>query len=162
MEMTYDNILSWIKEYFDVYSKYGQEPKSADRMLKYFTPELRFIPYIAPIGGPEGGFKSREEFINTAVAHTGWYEKLTPVEITIDERRKTVAVLFLIDVYDRKTGKVTVKRSAFSHYDLILDKNDTIKIKTIKFFWEVLPVGVPEFFELYPEKPGERTKEGKK
>ena len=153
MEMTYDNILSWIKEYFDIYSKYGQEPETADRMKEYFAPDLRFIPYIAPIGGPDGGFKSRDEFIRTAVGHTGWYEKLTPMEITIDERRKTVAVLFLIDVYDRNTGKVTVRRSAFSHYDLVLDEKNTIKIKIIKFFWEVLPVGVPEFFEIYPEKP---------
>jgi hypothetical protein len=154
MKMTYDNILKWTREYFEFYSKYGQEPKTADRMKEYFAPDLRFIPYIASIGGPEGGFNSAEEFIKTAVGHTGWYEKLTPVEITIDERQKTVAVLFLIDVYDRKTGKITVKRSAFSLYDLVLDEAEKIKIKKIRFFWEVLPSGALEFFELYPEKPG--------
>jgi hypothetical protein len=149
MEFTYDNIVKWMKEYFEVYSNYGQEPETADRMKEYFAPDLKFMPYIAPLGGPEGGFRSRDEFIQTAVAHTGWYEKLTPLDITVDDRRKVVVVIFNIDVYDRKTGKVAVKRSAIAHYYLVLDEKNTIKIKTIRFFWEVLPTGVPEFFELY-------------
>jgi hypothetical protein len=152
MKMTYDNIVKWMKEYFDVYSNYGQEPGTSDRMKEYFAPDLRFIPYIAAIGGPEKGFHSRDEFIRTAVAHTAWYEKLTPVNMTVDVKQNSVAVLFIIDVYDRKTGKVAVKRSAFSHYELVLDENETIKIKSIRFFWEVLPPDVKEFFEIFNER----------
>jgi hypothetical protein len=151
MELTYDNILKWMKEYFHVYSTYGQVPETADRMKDYFTPDLRFIPYIAAIGGPEGGFMSRDEFIHTAKSHSSWYEKLTPEDFTIDVNRNVVAVRFGMQVIDRKTGEVAVKKSAMAHYELVLDENDNIKIKTIRFFWEVLPPGVPEFYDLYED-----------
>ena len=151
MKLTYDNIHSWMKEYFKVYSTYGQDSKTANRMNDYFTPDLRFIPYIAAIGGPEGGFFSRDEFIHTAKSHSSWYEKLTPMDITIDENRKVVAVLFGMEVINRKTGEVVVKKSAMAHYELVLDENDAIKIKTIRFFWEVLPPGVPEFYDLFED-----------
>jgi hypothetical protein len=150
MELTNESITKWMDEYFDVYAKYGQVAETANRMHKYFAPDLRFIPYIAPIGGPEKGFHTADEFIQTAVRHTAWYEKLTPLIYTVDEKRKSVVVMFTIDVYDRQTGKVAVTRTAMSHYELMLDQNKDIKIKTIRFFWEVLPTTVKEFFELFP------------
>jgi len=151
MKLTYDDILKWMKEYFEVYSTYGQDSKTADRMNDYFAPDLRFIPYIAAIGGPEGGFFSRDEFLNTAKSHSSWYEKLTPVDITVDEKRKVAAVIFGMEIINRKTGEVVVKKSAIAHYELVLDEDNTIKIKTIRFFWEVLPAGVPEFYELFED-----------
>jgi len=151
MALTYDNILRWMKEYFKVYSTYGQDPKTAHRMNDYFAPDLRFMPYIAALGGPEGGFTSRDEFLRTAISHSSWYEKLTPEDITVDERRMVAAVLFRMEVFNRKTGEVAVKKSAMAHYELVLDENNTIKIKTIRFFWEVLPPGVPEFYDLFKE-----------
>jgi len=150
MELTYDNILKWIEEYFETYSTYGQNPETADRMKDYFVPDLLFMPYIAAIGGPEGGFRSRDEFIQTAKAHPSWYEKLTPQDITIDERRQVTVVRFGMEIINRKTGEVVVKKSAMAHYELALDEKSTIKIKTIRFFWEVLPTGVPEFYDLFP------------
>jgi len=149
MELTYDIIVKWMKDYFEVYGKYGQEPDTYQIMNDYFAPDLRFIPYIAGLGGPEGGFRSRDEFLRTAIAHTSWYEKLTPLDITVDERRKAVVVIFNIDVYDRKTGLIVVKRNAIAHYNLILDDQKTIKIKTIRFFWETMPPGVKEFYEIF-------------
>jgi len=149
MELTYDIIVKWMKDYFEVYGKYGQEPDTYQIMNDYFAPDLRFIPYIAGLGGPEGGFRSRDEFLRTAIAHTSWYEKLTPLDITVDERRKAVVVIFNIDVHDRKTGLIVVKRNAIAHYNLILDDQKTIKIKTIRFFWETLPPGVKEFYEIF-------------
>lgn len=149
MELTYDNIVKWMKDYFEVYGKYGQEPDTYQIMNDYFAPDLRFIPYIAGLGGPEGGFRSRDEFLRTAIAHTSWYEKLTPLDITVDERRKAVVVIFNIDVHDRKTGLIVVKRNAIAHYNLILDDQKTIKIKTIRFFWETMPPGVKEFYEIF-------------
>jgi hypothetical protein len=140
-----------MKKYFKDYSTYGQDPKTAHRMNDYFAPDLRFIPYIAALGGPEGGFTSRDEFLRTAKSHSSWYEKLTPEDITVDERRKVAAVQFGMEVINRKTGEVAVKKSAMAHYELVLDENSTIKIKTIRFFWEVLPPGVPEFYDLFKD-----------
>jgi len=151
MKPTYDDILRWMTEYFKVYSTYGQDSKTADKMNDYFAPDLRFIPYIAGIGGPEGGFFSRDEFIRTAKSHSSWYERLTPEDITIDENRKVVAVRFGMEVINRETGEVVVKKSAMAHYELVLDENSSYKIKTIRFFWEVLPPGVPEFYDLFED-----------
>jgi hypothetical protein len=151
MTLTYDNIIGWMKEYFKVYSAYGQDSKTAHRMNDYFAPDLRFIPYIAALDGPEGGFTSRDEFLHKAISHSSWYEKLTPEDITVDERRKVVVVLFRMEVTNRKTGEVVVEKSAMAHYELVLDENNTLKIKTIRFFWEVLPPGVPEFYDLFKE-----------
>jgi len=149
MELTYDNIVKWMKEYFEVYSTYGQDAKTGDRMNDYFAPDMRFIPYIAAIGGPQGGFHSRDEFVQKAKAHPSWYEKLTPEEIIVDEKRKAVVVLFKMNVMNRKTGELAVNKRAMSHYELILDEKKTIKIKTIRFFWEILPPGVPEFYDIF-------------
>jgi hypothetical protein len=149
VELTYDLILKWMKDYFEVYSSYGQDPKTVQRMNDYFAPQLRFIPYIAALGGPEGGFMSRDEFMQKAVSHPSWYEKLTPEEIIVDERRLAVVALFRMNVINRKTGQVVVDKKAMSHYELALEAGNALKIKTIRFFWEVLPPGVPEFYDLF-------------
>ena len=150
MELTYDSISEWMQEYFQTYSTYGQKPETADRMKNYFAPDLQFIPYIAGIGGPEGGFKSRDEFIQKAKTHPSWYEKLIPDDLTIDERKKAVVVRFRMEIVDIKKNEIVIRRNAIAHYELILDEESNIKIKTIRFFWEVLPEGVKEFYELYP------------
>ncbi len=149
MELTYDNILNWMKEYFETYSAYGQKPETADRMKDFFAPDLRFIPYIAGIGGPEGGFRSRDEFIRTAKSHPSWYERLIPDDITIDERRKVAVILFRMEVVDTKKDEVVIRKSAMAHYELVLDENETIKIKKILFFWETMPLDKKEFYELF-------------
>jgi hypothetical protein len=148
-ELNYDSIQRWMKEYFQTYSAYGQKPETADRMKDFFAPDLRFIPYIAGIGGPDGGFKSRDEFIQTAKSHPSWYERLIPDVFTIDERQKTVVVLFRMEVVDTKKNEVAIRKSAIAHYELTLDENNTIKIKKIRFFWEVMPEGFKEFYELF-------------
>ena len=122
MELTYENILDFMTEYFTVYSTYGQKLETAQRMHDFFLPDLRFIPYIAALGGPEGGFKSRDEFLTTAVRHTAWYEKLTPKDITIDERRNIAVVLFGMEVVDVEKEEVVVEKSAIAHYQLALDE----------------------------------------
>lgn len=149
MELTYDSIKGWVKEYFDTYSTYGQKPETADMMHKFFAPDLVFIPYIAGIGGPEGGFRNADEFIQTAKTHPEWYERLIPDDITIDERRGVFVALFRMEVVDTKKEEVVIRKSAMAHYELMLDKEENIKIKTIRFFWEVMPEGFKEFYELF-------------
>ena len=149
MELNYDSIEKWMQKYFDTYSTYGQKPETADRMEEFFAPDLRFIPYIAKIGGPEGGFKNRNEFIQTAKTHPSWYERLIPDDLTIDEKKRAVVVRFRMEVVDTKKDEVVIRKNAMAHYELILDENNTIKIKKIRFFWEVMPEGFKEFYDIY-------------
>lgn len=151
----YEDILGWMQEYFKVYSTYGQDPRTGERMKEYFAPDMRFIPYIAALGGPQGGFANRDEFITRAAAHSAWFERLTPRDIIIDVKRMAAVVVFGMEVIDNKTGKAVVKKSAMSHYELVLDEKGKLKIKTIRFFWEIQPPGVPEFYDLFKnDEPG--------
>ena len=146
MELVYDNIVNWMKDYFKVYSTYGQDPKTAQRMNDYFTPDLEFIPYIAALRGP---VTSRDDFLRNTTSHPSSYEKLTPEDIAVDERRKVVVALLRLEIIDRKTEEVLVKKSSIAHYQLVLDENNTIKIKKIRFFWQDLPPGALEVVDVF-------------
>jgi len=146
MELVYDDIVKWMKDYFNVYSNYGQDPKTAHRMNDYFLPDLEFMPYIASLRGP---VTSRDDFLRNTTSHPSSYEKLTPEDIAVDERRKVVVALLRLEIIDRKTGEVLVKKSSIAHYQLVLDENKTIKIKKIHFFWQDLPPGTLEVVDVF-------------
>jgi hypothetical protein len=149
MEITYDSIVKWMQDYFKVYSMYGQAAETAHRLDDYFTPDLEFTPYIAALGGPQKPIASRDDFLSTAISHPSWYEVLTPVDTAVDERRLVVVVMFKLQVIDKKAQQVVVEKSAMSHYQLVREDGDALKISKIKFFWEVMPPGVPEFYDLF-------------
>jgi hypothetical protein len=145
MELTYENILKFMEDYFKAYTAYAQDSKTTHRMHDYFAPDFEFIPYVAGLEHTT----DRDEFLSIMSSHPSSYETLTPEDIIIDERRKVVVVLLKTEVVDRKTGKVAVAKSYLPRYQLGLDENDTIKIKKLQFFWEVLPPGALEVHEVF-------------
>ncbi len=54
--------------------------------------------------------------------------------MTIDERRKTVFAIIKFEFIDRKTGEVLVVERGATQYQLVLDENGSIKIKSFVFF----------------------------
>ena len=58
-------------------------------------------------------------------------------------------MLLRTEVTDRKTGEVVVRKSYLPRYQLVLDENDTIKIKKLQFFWEVLPPGALDVHNVF-------------
>lgn len=152
MELTYDNILKWMKEYFETYNSYAQNPETVHRMDKYFAPDMEFFPYVASLKGPEGSVNNREDFYKILAGHPSSYETFEPEDIVIDERRGVAVVLLKVQVFDSKTKKVLLRKSYLPWYKLILDENRNFKIKTIRFFWEVMPPGTLEVNELFSGK----------
>lgn len=146
MELTYDNIVKWMKEYLRVYSEYGQDPATVHRMHDYYAPDLEFITYF---GAPSITTTSRDDFLRHAVSHPSSYERLTPEDITVDERRKVVVVIIKFEAIDRKTGEVLVQERGISHYQLVLDENNAIKIKKVRFFREDLPPGTLRVSDVF-------------
>ena len=148
MELTYDNMVNWMKEYLTVYSERGQDPATMHQMNDYYAPDLEFIAHI---GMPQGPLvvTSRDDFLHHALLHPSSYERLTPEDITVDERRKVVVVLIKFEAIDRKTGEVLVGERGMSHYQLALDENNTIKIKRLLFFREDLPPGTLRVFDVF-------------
>ena len=149
MELTYDSILTWMREYFDTYNSYAQNPETVHKMDKYFAPDMEFIPYVASLKGPRGRVTSRDDFYQILAGHPSSYETFVPEDIVIDEKRGVVVVLLKVQVFDSKTKEVLLRKSYLPWYQLVLDEDSTIKIKKIQFFWEVMPPGTLEVNELF-------------
>lgn len=145
MEFNYDDVIQYMKNYFDTFNKYGQHPDTIHRMDDYFAPDFNFLPYVATIQPVSG----REEWYKVLLSHPSGFEKLTPHDIIFDERQKVVVVLIKAEISDSKTGELLVTKHYFARYPLVLDENNTIKIKELKFFWEVLPPGAMEIDDVF-------------
>ena len=145
MELTYDMIVKFMQDYFETFNTYGQDPKTINRLDEYYAPDVEFTPYVAGIGHCD----SREDFYRVLLSHPSGYEKLTPEEIVVDERRRAVVVLIKAEISDSQTGEVLVTKRYFVLYPLELDVNNTLKIKKIQLFWEVLPPGAMEIDDVF-------------
>jgi len=145
MELTYGSIASYMKEYFEEFNTFGQNPATIHRMDKYFAPDFEFIPYVATIPKVVG----RDAWYKVLLSHPSGYEKLTPEDMVIDDRRKVAVVLIKAEIIDPATREVLVTKRYFAHYPLVLDENNTIKIKRLQFFWEVLPPGAMEIDDVF-------------
>jgi hypothetical protein len=145
MELTYDTIVKYMKDYFETFNKYGQNPKTIHRLDDYYAPDVEFNPYVAGIGHSTG----RDEFYRILLSHPSGYEKLTPEEIVVDERRRIAVVLIKAEISDSKTGEMLVTKRYFVLYPLVLDENESIKMKKIQLFWEVLPPGALEISDVF-------------
>ncbi len=145
MELTYDTIVKYMKDYFETFNTYGQDPKTINRLDEYYAPDIEFIPYVAGVGHSTG----RDEFYRILLSHPSGYEKLTPEEIVVDERRRIAVVLIKAEISDSQTGEVLVTKRYFVLYPLVLDENNKIKMKKIQLFWEVLPPGAMEIDDVF-------------
>jgi hypothetical protein len=140
MELTYESMVKFMEEYFPVYSEYGQDPATAHRLNDYYTPDFVLTGYV---GFPEPlVYTSRDAFLAFDVSHPSSYERLTPEDMTVDERRKTVFVIIKLEFIDRKTGEVLVKERGATQYQLVLDQNDRIKVKSFVFFPQRVAPGI--------------------
>jgi hypothetical protein len=152
MKPAYDDIVRWMEGYFEAYNAYAQNPGTVHRMSEYFTPDVRFVPYVSAFGGPGNAVTSRDDFFRMFTSHPTVYEKFTVEDIAVDERR-LVAVAFLkVALFDSKTNEVLVRKHYMPKYQLVLDEKGALKISTILFFWEATP---PEVDEAYAIKKPE-------
>ena len=145
MILNHDTITKFMKDYFDTFNIYGQDPKNINRLDDYYAPDLKFFPYVAGIGHSEG----RDEFYKILLSHPSGKEQLTPEEIIVDEKQNIAVILIKAEISDSKTGEILVTKRYFVLYPLVLDENDTIKIKEILLFWEVLPPGAMEIDDVF-------------
>ncbi len=145
MECSYDYVMNWMKDYFDVYSVYGQDIETACKMNEYLEKDLKFVPYISSI---KGSYNTREDLLKYTTAHPSCYEKLTPLDIVIDMKRMVAVALLNLEVIDQKTGKIMVSKKSLAEYHLIQD-DKCLKICKIVYFWEVLEPGSLEVADVF-------------
>jgi hypothetical protein len=139
MKPGYDEIMAWMKQYFASYNKYAQDSSTVHNMDEYFAPDMRFMPYMSVFGGPEAGHRSREDFYRMLTSHPDDYEKFEVLDVFVDEERLVAVAFLMATIFDAKTDAVKVRKHYLPLYELTLDENDTLKIKTIRFFWEASP-----------------------
>ena len=151
MKPTYNDVIEWMQEYFAAYNAFAQNPDTVHRMSKYFTEDVRFVPFISDFGGPEHAVTSRDDFFRMFIGHPTVYEKFEVEDIAVDERRMIAVALLKVALYDSKTEEVLLRKHYLPRYQLVLDETGALKISTILFFWEAMPPGVDEAYAI--EKP---------
>ena len=139
MDATYDTIAQWMREYFETYNLHAQYEDTVHAMDKFFDPDLRFMPYMYLFGGPEAGHTSRESFYAMLTGHPDDYEQFEVLDIFVDERRLTATAFLKATIYDANTDLPLLQKHYLPLYELTVDENDQLKIKTIRFFWESSP-----------------------
>lgn len=139
MKPTYDEIVQWMKDYFAEYNASAQDAATVHAMDKYFAPDLTFIPYMYLFGGPENAIKSREDFYAMLTGHPEDYEKFVVHDIFVDERRMVAVAFVRATIYETATDRVKVEKDYLPLYELSLDEGGSLKIDTIRFFWEASP-----------------------
>ena len=145
MTFTYDDIVDYLRVYFEDFNQYGQNPATIHRMDAYFAPDFEFIPYVAWIPRVSG----RESWYKVLLSHPSGYEKLTPEDIVIDMKRMVAVVMIKAEISDSKTGELLVTKRYFARYPMAVDENNKLKIKKLQFFWEVLTPGSMEIDDVF-------------
>jgi len=151
MKMTYDQMLTWIEEYFEVFNKYGQDPEGIHRMDEYFAKDFVFNPYIAHVGKVAG----RDNWYKVLTSHPSGVEVLTPEDLVIDEKRQTFVAQIKAELVDRDTRESLLTKRYLARYPLI-EEEGKMKISRLDFFWEVLPEGALEIDDVF-ERDWKRT-----
>jgi len=150
MEFTYDNVRKWLEDYFKDFNRNNANPETVPNMEKYFTSDLQFISYILNVKRPD----DRKGLLNSMV-HPGLHEELTPEDIIIDERHKSVAVILQVQFKEESTGVVFPVKHNCAHYELVQDEAGEFRIKKITYFTEPRPPDEPDMKTLmkkYREK----------
>ncbi len=144
MKVNYDDITDFMRKYCVAFTKYGQDLQHAKRMEDYLVKDLEFIPYIGALAPIRG----RDKFIEMETSHPSSHEILEPEEIIVDEKRLIAVVLIHMKLEDKATGKILLEKRYFPLYQLIIDEKNSLKIKKILFFEEVLAPGSLDMADL--------------
>jgi hypothetical protein len=144
MASLYDDIVSFMKEYFPAYSEYGQIQETHRVMDKFYAPDVCF---------DDGIVTSREQWYRMCLKHPAIQDKLTVEHIFVDEKQKEVGALLKTQAIDRKSGKVLLELKMNVLYSLNIDSNKDIKIAKVKVFLESNPEKVAKLAQLYKIGP---------
>jgi hypothetical protein len=150
VEITYETIVKFMQDYCKDFVAYAQNPETVYYMHQYFAPDVEFIPYTAEALAP---VKGRDRFLHIMTLHPSVKESIEPEDIIVDEKRRMVVLLLDAKLLDAKSGKLLGEKYYFPLYQLVVDENNTLKIKRILFWEEVLPKGSVDFGEIFRQDP---------
>lgn len=148
MELTYDNMKKFMEKYCKDYSLYGNDADTMPKMDEYWAPNFVSTAYFTP---PDGTYplvhKSRKEFQEFLInGHKNIKDALEPRDVIIDQKNSKAVILLKIKKENRNTAELT-EIDGVGIYKLIVDANDTLKIKSLDFFWHAPQKIIKEYKE---------------
>ena len=134
MKLTYQDMLNFMKQYCEDYSRWCNEPESISKLEQYYTSDFTTKAYMHLEGKPYPFVANLDQFKNfilrnhTDILHE---EKLFPMEILIDERKNKAIMLLRVTKTVKSSGEV-FDFDAIAMYQLALDESNTLKIKSLE------------------------------
>ena len=152
MDLSYDNMVKFMDDYFIDYNRYGGDPKTLPNMYKYWTDDIELHSFTLNAHLDRPFYRDR---ILQAMTHPGLHEEFTPAYYVVDERKKAVVVQMKNQFTEEATGKSYPAKELSVHYYLVQDENQNIRVNKIMFFTEVAAPGdtnVMEIMKKYRDK----------
>jgi len=143
MKSIYDDIIKFMKEYFQAYSEKGQVKETQHVMDKFYAPDLAF---------DDGVITSREQWYKACLSHPAIQDKITLEHLFVDEKQKEAGALVKTQAIERASGKVLLEIKMNVLYSLKVDKNKDIKITSVKVFLESNPQKAARLMQVYGMK----------
>jgi hypothetical protein len=150
VEITYEMTVKFMQDYCKDFGAYAQDPETVQNMHAYYTADVEYVPYTAEALAP---MKGREQFLHIMSSHPSVHEIIEPEDIIVDEKRKIAVLLLHAKLLDAKTQELLGEKHYFPLYQLVEDGNNTLKIKKILFWEEVLAPGSVDFGEIFKKNP---------
>ena len=143
MAPTYDDIVSFMKDYFPAYSEKGQVAETQHVMDRFYAPDIVF---------DDGIVTSRKQWYQACLSHPAIQDKITLEHLFIDEKQKEAGALVKTQAIERASGKVLVEIRMNVLYCLKIDEKKDIKIKHIRVFLESNPQKGAKLMQIYGMK----------
>ncbi len=136
MNITYQDIKSFMTQYFEDYSTHAQNRESMSKMDRYWTTD--FVPR-AYMRLKDGEYpltcKDRQAWQEFLIeGHLKIIEELVPKEIMIDVETMKATALLNVKKFDRATSKPLCDLDGIGYYNLIVDADGSLKIRSLDFF----------------------------
>jgi len=137
MNLNYEQMKEFMLDYCKDYTQYANDAESMRYMDKYWTPGFKVTAYFRrqdgayPIVYPNR--KQFQEFL--VMTHQVIKDAMEIRDIVIDEKTKKVVLLLKIIKTNIQT-KEKIEIDGVGSYQLFLDEDDKIKIRSLDFFWE--------------------------
>ena len=145
MPFSHEDIMDFMKRYFDAFNTLAQNPDTAPRMHEFYSPELKVTQFFLPKEMPPF---NREQFLRISSSHPAVQETLIPEHLIVDEKQNMVAA-FLRGEFTVKATEEVIVQMFTAHYQLIQDENDAVKIEDLLIFGEYLPPENQSIGDLY-------------
>ncbi len=136
MKLTYKKMKEFMLDYCKNYNRYANDAETMPKMDEFWAADFIGTGYFHSKDGDYPYIISgRKEFQDTLIStHQVVKDSMTARDIIIDEKSNKVVILSRIEKTNLETGE-KLEIDGMGCYQLILDENKKIKIKSLDFFW---------------------------